>query len=40
MQYFIDMNEAEKHIKHCMAEIEYNNFAGATEFIMKTVKIF
>jgi hypothetical protein len=24
-QYFLDCNEAEKHIKHCTAEINFNN---------------
>jgi len=34
------MNEAEKHIKHAMAEIEYNNFSGCCNFILQTVQVF
>jgi hypothetical protein len=33
MQYFIDMGEAEKHIKHCISEIDFNNAKAAIEFI-------
>ena len=34
------MTEAEKHIKHCQAEIDFNNAQGATDFIRKTVLLF
>lgn len=33
MDYFMDMGEAEKHIKHCQSEIDFNNAQGATNFI-------
>ena len=40
MQYFMDMAEAEKHIKGCVAEVKFNNSAGAIGFIMKAVALF
>ena len=40
MTYFTDMGDAEKHVKHCMAEIDFNNSQGATEFIVKAVSLF
>ena len=39
-QYFMDMIEAEKHIKHCMSEIDMNNMSGATEFLKKAIELF
>jgi hypothetical protein len=40
MDYFMDMGEAEKHIKHCQSEIDFNNALGATDFIKKAVALF
>lgn len=40
MDYFMDMAEAEKHIKHCSAEIDFNNSQGAINFILKTIELF
>ena len=40
MNFFLDMGEAEKHIKHCQSEIDFNNAKGATEFIVKAVALF
>ena len=40
MQYFIDLGEAEKHIKHCQSEIDFNNAQGATDFIVKAIELF
>lgn len=36
----MDMGEAEKHIKHCQAEIDFNNSAGAIDFIVKATDLF
>ena len=36
-QYFMDMAECEKHLKHCMAEIGFNNCSSAVEFVLQTV---
>ena len=40
MKIITDMGDAEKHLKHCMAEIDFNNSQGATEFIVKAVTLF
>lgn len=40
MEYFIDLGEAEKHIKHCQSEIDFNNAQGATTFIAKAIDLF
>ena len=40
MQYFMDLGEAEKHIKHCQSEIDFNNAQGATSFIAKAIALF
>ena len=35
----MDMNMCEKDLKHCMQEIDFNNSAGAINFINKIVQI-
>ena len=40
MEYFVDMNEAEKHIKHCQSEIDFNNAKAAIDFIGKAINLF
>lgn len=36
----MDMGDAEKHIKHCQSEIDFNNAQGATDFIKKAIGLF
>ena len=40
MDYFMDMGEAEKHIKHCQSEIDFNNSKAAIDFIQKAIDLF
>ena len=40
MQYFMDLNDAEKMIKHCQSEIDMNNANGASKFVAQAVGVF